>query len=111
VVYTALTEYQVVAGRAEREGQLGGYFAWVPQSRLCGEESYMKAALEANGWTPESQLRVLAGGADGLSNLEATRRGSPLITFSIGFTSACVCGRLSKCPPRSQSRLATRMQT
>jgi hypothetical protein len=64
-----LREYQVVAGRAEREGQLGGYFAWVPQSRLCGEESYMKAALEANGWTPESQVRVLADGADGLSNL------------------------------------------
>ena len=29
-----LREYQVVAGRMEREGQLGGHFAWVAQHRL-----------------------------------------------------------------------------
>ena len=59
----------VVAGRVEREGQLGGHFAWVAQHRLCDPETFMKAALENNGWTPDSQVRVLADGADGLSNL------------------------------------------
>jgi hypothetical protein len=29
----------------------------------------MKAALESNGWTPESRVTVLADGADGLNNL------------------------------------------
>ena len=29
----------------------------------------MKAALEANGWTSQSQVVVLADGADGLKNL------------------------------------------
>jgi hypothetical protein len=47
-----LREYQVVAGRMEQEGKLGGYFAWVPQHRLCFTKDFMKAALEANGWTP-----------------------------------------------------------
>src|SRR5215471_15329292 len=64
-----LREYQVVAGRMERQGGLGDYFAWVTQHRLCSTKDYMKAALEANGWTPKSKVRVLADGADGMSNL------------------------------------------
>jgi len=56
---TWLREYQVVAGRTEREGKLGGYSAWVPQHRLCFTKDFMQAALEANGWTPESKVRVL----------------------------------------------------
>ena len=64
-----LREYQVVAGRMERQGKLGDYFAWVPQHRLCFSKDYMKAALESNGWTPKSKVRVLADGADGMSNL------------------------------------------
>jgi len=64
-----LREYQVVAGRLERPGELGGYFAWVPQHRLCFTKDYMKAALESNGWTPKSKVRVMADGADGMSNL------------------------------------------
>jgi hypothetical protein len=64
-----LTEYHVVAGRIERDGQLGGHFAWVAQHPLCGAEDFMKAALEANGWTKKSQVRVLADGAEGLTNL------------------------------------------
>jgi hypothetical protein len=51
-----LRDYQVVAGRMEREGKLGGYFAWVPQHRLCFKKDFMKAALEANGWTSESKV-------------------------------------------------------
>ena len=72
-----LREYQVVAGRMERQGQLGDYFAWVPQHRLCITKDFMKAALEADGWTPESQVRVLADGADGLANLVGAATGKP----------------------------------
>jgi hypothetical protein len=73
-----LREYQVVAGRMERDDQLGGYFAWVPQHRLCFTRDFMKAALEANGWTPKSKVRVLADGADGLSNLVDAAIGKPM---------------------------------
>ena len=72
-----LREYQVVAGRMERQGELGGYFAWVPQHRLCFTKDYMKAALEDNGWTPKSQVRVMADGADGMSNLVDAATGKP----------------------------------
>ena len=72
-----LREYQVVAGRMERRGELGSYFAWVPQHRLCFTKDYMKAALEANGWTPKSEVRVMADGADGLSNLVDAAAGRP----------------------------------
>jgi hypothetical protein len=65
-------KYHVVAGRIEREGQLGGCFAWVAQHPMCDAAAFMKAALEDNGWTPISQIRVLADGADGLSNLVNT---------------------------------------
>jgi hypothetical protein len=67
-----LREYQVVAGRMEREGQLGGHFAWVTQHRLCDAEAFLKAALQTHGWTQGSEVRVLADGADGLSNLVRT---------------------------------------
>jgi hypothetical protein len=72
-----LREYQVVAGRMARQGELGGYFAWVPQHRLCFTKEFMKAALEANGWTPKSQVRVLADGGDGLGNLVGSAAGKP----------------------------------
>ena len=72
-----LREYQVVAGRMERQGKLGGYFAWVPPHRLCFTEDFMKAALEANGWTPKSQVRVMADGADGLGSLVDAAAGKP----------------------------------
>jgi hypothetical protein len=72
-----LREYQVVAGRMERQGELGDYFAWVPQHRLCLTTDFMKAALEANGWTSDSKVRVLADGADGLSNLVDAATGKP----------------------------------
>ena len=72
-----LREYRVVAGRMESEGKLGGYFAWVPQHRLCFTKDFMKAALEANGWTPKSKVRVLADGADGMANLVDAAAGKP----------------------------------
>jgi hypothetical protein len=67
-----LGEYHVVAGRIEREGRLGGCLAWVAQHPMCDAEVFMKAALEDNGWTRTSRVRVLADGADGLSNVVNT---------------------------------------
>src|ERR1700677_1761069 len=67
-----LGEYHIVAGRIERDRRLGGCFAWVAQHPMCDAEVFMKAALEANGWTPTSRIRVLADGADSLSNLVNT---------------------------------------
>jgi hypothetical protein len=64
-----LAEYHVVAGRIEREGRLGGYFAWVAQHPMCDAEAFMKAALDDHGLTQTSRVRVLADGADSLSNL------------------------------------------
>jgi hypothetical protein len=69
-------ELHVVAGRIEPESRLGGYFAWVAQNPMCEATAFMKAALENNGWTPTSQVRVLADGADGLSNLVKTSMGT-----------------------------------
>lgn len=66
---TGLGEHHVVAGRVERDGLLGGSFAWVTQYPLCDDLAYLKAVLEANGWTTESRVTVLADGADGLNNL------------------------------------------
>jgi hypothetical protein len=78
-------EYHVVAGRMERRGESGGYFAWVPQHRLCFTKDFMKAALEDNGWTPKSQVRVLADGADGLSNLVGAAAGKPMVSMRTLF--------------------------
>jgi hypothetical protein len=64
-----LAEYHVVAGRIEREGRLGGYFAWVAAHPMCDAEAFMKAALDDHGLTQTSRVRVLADGADSLSNL------------------------------------------
>ena len=67
-----LGKYYIVAGRIEREGRLGGCFFCVAQHPMCNAAAFMKASLEDNGWTPTSQIRVLADGADGLSNLVNT---------------------------------------
>jgi hypothetical protein len=65
---TGLYQHYVVAGRIERDGILAGRFAWI--ARWPSEaEQFMKAALQANGWTTQTQVVVLADGADGLKNL------------------------------------------
>lgn len=65
---TGLYQHYVVVGRIERDGILAGRFAWI--ARWPGEaEQFMKAALQANGWTTQTQVVVLADGADGLNNL------------------------------------------
>ena len=65
---TGLYQHYVVAGRIERDGVLAGRFAWI--ARWPGEaEQFMKAALQADGWTTQTKVIVLADGADGLKNL------------------------------------------
>jgi len=65
---TGLYQHYAVAGRIERDGKLAGRFAWI--ARWPGEaEQFMRAALQANGWTAQTQVVVLADGADGLKNL------------------------------------------
>jgi hypothetical protein len=39
---------------------------------MCDAEAFMKATLRDNGWTRTSRVRVLADGADGLSNVVNT---------------------------------------
>jgi hypothetical protein len=65
---TGLYQHHVVAGRIEHDGILAGRFAWI--ARWPGEgEQFMKAALQANGWTTQTKVVVLADGTDGLKNL------------------------------------------
>jgi hypothetical protein len=61
-------EHYVVAGRIERDGRLAVRFAWIPRWPSAAAQ-FMKAALQSNGWTPETKLVVVADGADGLRNL------------------------------------------
>jgi hypothetical protein len=58
----------VVAGRVERDGHLGGRFAWVAAKSTSPVE-FMKAALDDDGWTAESRVAFVADGADRLSNV------------------------------------------
>jgi hypothetical protein len=51
---TGLYQHYVVSGRIVRDGNLGGRFAWIARWPTDSVE-FMKAALEANGWTPESK--------------------------------------------------------
>ena len=63
-----MCEHYVVAGRIERDGQLGGHFAWVTRDAISARE-FMKAALADRGWTEQSRVTVLADGADGLKSV------------------------------------------
>jgi hypothetical protein len=63
-----LRQHYVVAGRIERDGRLGGHFAWVAQDPTSARE-FMKAALQDHGWTEQSRVTVLADGADGLKSV------------------------------------------
>jgi hypothetical protein len=73
---TGLYQHYVVAGRVERDGKLGGRFAWIAQWPADSVE-FMKAALEDNGWTAESKVVVLADGADGLRTIVQAAIGAP----------------------------------
>jgi hypothetical protein len=59
-------QHYVIAGRVDRDGQLGGHFAWVAQRPEDALE-FMRAAMRSDGWTERSQVAVLADGADGLA--------------------------------------------
>jgi hypothetical protein len=75
---TGLYQHYVVSGRIDCDGVLAGRFAWISQ-RPGESEEFLKAALQGNGWTPESKVVVLADGADGLKNLvQAAIKSEPL---------------------------------
>src|SRR5450631_3273886 len=65
---TGMTQHYVIAGRVDADGQLGGSFAWVAQT-ADDAQRFIRATLETHGWTAESQVVILADGADGLTSL------------------------------------------
>jgi hypothetical protein len=62
-------QLHVVAGRIERNGQLGNRFAWVPEAAKACSAKMMRSALDDDGYTNHTKLSVLADGADGLSRV------------------------------------------
>jgi hypothetical protein len=62
-----LYQHYVVAGRVERDGDLGGHFAGGAQ-RPDDALEFMKAAMRGDEWTERSRVAVLADGADGLAD-------------------------------------------
>jgi hypothetical protein len=71
-----LYQHYVIAGRIDRDGQLGGHFAWVAQ-RPEEALDFMRAAMHSDGWTDESRVAVLADGGDGLAELVGAASSSP----------------------------------
>ncbi|MDT5283606.1 MAG: hypothetical protein QOJ20_4801 [Mycobacterium sp.] len=66
----------VIAGRIERDGQLGGHFAWVPEA-TGATSAMMKSALDDDGVTADSSLGVIADSADGLESVVREAAGRP----------------------------------
>src|SRR5271156_2735529 len=66
-----LYQHYVVAGRIDRDGRLGGRFAYVAQ-RPGDALEFVKAAMHSHGLTDHSRVAVLADGADGLASLVKT---------------------------------------
>jgi hypothetical protein len=60
-------QLHVVAGRIDKDGQLGSHFAWVASESVAS--TYMKAVLEDQGCNSNSMVAVLADGADGLGGI------------------------------------------
>jgi hypothetical protein len=52
-------QLHVVAGRIERDGRLGGHFAWIPEA-IGATGAMMKSALDDDGLTSQSRLEVFA---------------------------------------------------
>ena len=63
-----LYQHNVVAGRIDRDGHMGGRFAYVAQ-RPDDALEFVKAAIQSHGLTDRSRVAVLADGADGLASL------------------------------------------
>jgi hypothetical protein len=62
-------QLHVIAGRIERNGQLGNRFAWVPEAAKACCAKMIRSALDDDGYTNETKLSVLADGGDGLSRV------------------------------------------
>ena len=65
----------MIAGRIARDGRLGGHFVWLPEA-VGATGAMMQSALDDDGCTSQSQLEVIADGADGLESVvrEAAER-------------------------------------
>jgi hypothetical protein len=63
-----LYQHYVVAGRIDRDGRMGGRFAYVAQ-RPAEALEFVKAAMQSHGLTGRSRVTVIADGADGLASL------------------------------------------
>ncbi len=51
-------QLHVIAGRIERNGQLGNRFAWVPEAARACSAKMMRSALDDDGYTNETKLSV-----------------------------------------------------
>jgi hypothetical protein len=62
-------QLHVIAGRIDRDGHLGGRFAWVPEAARGCSPNMTTSALVDEGFADGTKLSVLADGADGLTGL------------------------------------------
>jgi hypothetical protein len=67
-----LYQHYVVAGRIDRDGRMGGRFAYAAEGPDDALE-FVKAAMQSHGLTDDSRVAVLADGADGLASLVKQR--------------------------------------
>ena len=66
---TCSRQHHVIAGRIDRDGELGSHFAWIAGGSSA--QCHMKASLEDAGLTKKSMIAVLADGAGGLGTVVA----------------------------------------
>ena len=66
---TCSRQHQVIAGRIDRDGELGSHFAWIAGGSSA--QRHMRASLEDQGLTKNSTIAVLADGAGGLGTVVA----------------------------------------
>ena len=86
---------RVVAGRIERDGQLGGHFAWVPEA-TGATGAMMKSALDDDGLTSDSSLTCLRTAPTDSNRWCERPQRDRRRNGSTGFTSACGSARSNR---------------
>jgi hypothetical protein len=66
-----VTKFEVVAGRVDRDGEVGRRFACALPRRTM-TRTLIAAALDQNGWVPETEVEVMTDGAKGMRSLVAS---------------------------------------
>jgi hypothetical protein len=66
-----VTKFEVVAGRVERDGDMGRRFACALPRRSM-TRALVAAALDQSGWAPETEVEVMTDGAKGMRSLVAS---------------------------------------